>query len=1273
MHTIIREIARSTHRVCWGAFAGLPACRLQAGKPASRPKQRPPPHLPLPPSGNGEMHTIIREIARSTHRVCWGAFAGLPACRLQAGKPASRPKQRPPPHLPLPPSGNGEMHTIIREIARSTHRVCWGAFAGLPACRLQAGKPASRPKQRPPPHLPLPPSGNGEMHTIIREIARSTHRVCWGAFAGLPACRLQAGKPANAPQQTRCVDLAISRIMVCISPFPDGGRGRCGGGLCLGREAGLPACSLQAGKPANAPQQTRCVDLAISRIMVCISPFPDGGRGRCGGGLCLGREAGLPACSLQAGKPANAPQQTRCVDLAISRIMVCISPFPDGGRGRCGGGLCLGREAGLPACSLQAGKPANAPQQTRCVDLAISRIMVCISPFPDGGRGRCGGGLCLGREAGLPACSLQAGKPANAPQQTRCVDLAISRIMVCISPFPDGGRGRCGGGLCLGREAGLPACSLQAGKPANAPQQTRCVDLAISRIMVCISPFPDGGRGRCGGGLCLGREAGLPACSLQAGKPANAPQQTRCVDLAISRIMVCISPFPDGGRGRCGGGLCLGREAGLPACSLQAGKPANAPQQTRCVDLAISRIMVCISPFPDGGRGRCGGGLCLGREAGLPACSLQAGKPANAPQQTRCVDLAISRIMVCISPFPDGGRGRCGGGLCLGREAGLPACSLQAGKPANAPQQTRCVDLAISRIMVCISPFPDGGRGRCGGGLCLGREAGLPACSLQAGKPANAPQQTRCVDLAISRIMVCISPFPDGWKGRCGGGLCLGREAGLPACSLQAGKPANAPQQTRCVDLAISRIMVCISPFPDGGRGRCGGGLCLGREAGLPACSLQAGKPANAPQQTRCVDLAISRIMVCISPFPDGGRGRCGGGLCLGREAGLPACSLQAGKPANAPQQTRCVDLAISRIMVCISPFPDGGRGRCGGGLCLGREAGLPACSLQAGKPANAPQQTRCVDLAISRIMVCISPFPDGGRGRCGGGLCLGREAGLPACSLQAGKPANAPQQTRCVDLAISRIMVCISPFPDGGRGRCGGGLCLGREAGLPACSLQAGKPANAPQQTRCVDLAISRIMVCISPFPDGGRGRCGGGLCLGREAGLPACSLQAGKPANAPQQTRCVDLAISRIMVCISPFPDGGRGRCGGGLCLGREAGLPACSLQAGKPANAPQQTRCVDLAISRIMVCISPFPDGGRGRCGGGLCLGREAGLPACSLQAGKPANAPQQTRCVDLAISRIMVCISPFPDGGRGRCGGGLCLGREAGLPACSPTSR
>ena len=195
----------------------LPACRLQAGKPASRPKQRPPPHLPLPPSGNGEMHTIIREIARSTHRVCWGAFAGLPACRLQAGKPASRPKQRPPPHLPLPPSGNGEMHTIIREIARSTHRVCWGAFAGLPACRLQAGKPASRPKQRPPPHLPLPPSGNGEMHTIIREIARSTHRVCWGAFAGLPACRLQAGKPASRPKQRPPPHL----------PFHHQGTGKC--------------------------------------------------------------------------------------------------------------------------------------------------------------------------------------------------------------------------------------------------------------------------------------------------------------------------------------------------------------------------------------------------------------------------------------------------------------------------------------------------------------------------------------------------------------------------------------------------------------------------------------------------------------------------------------------------------------------------------------------------------------------------------------------------------------------------------------------------------------------------------------------------------------------------------------------------------------------------------------------------------------------------------------------------------------------------------------
>ena len=31
-------------------------------------------------------------------------------------------------------------------------------------------------------------------------------------------------------------------------------------------------------------------------------------------------------------------------------------------------------------------------------------------------------------------------------------------------------------------------------------------------------------------------------------------------------------------------------------------------------------------------------------------------------------------------------------------------------------------------------------------------EAGLPACSLQAGWPANAPQQTRCVYLYIARV-----------------------------------------------------------------------------------------------------------------------------------------------------------------------------------------------------------------------------------------------------------------------------------------------------------------------------------------------------------------------------------------------------------------------------------------------------------------------------------------------------------------------------------------
>ena len=77
--------------------------------------------------------------------------------------------------------------------------------------------------------------------------------------------------------------------------------------------------------------------------------------------------------------------------------------------------------------------------------------------------------------------------------------------------------------------------------------------------------------------------------------------------------------------------------------------------------------------------------------------------------------------------------------------AGLPACSLQAGWPANAPQQTRCVDLAISLIMVYISPFPDGGRGRCGGGLCLGREAGYKQAGQQM-PPANS----MCISIYLS-------------------------------------------------------------------------------------------------------------------------------------------------------------------------------------------------------------------------------------------------------------------------------------------------------------------------------------------------------------------------------------------------------------------------------------------------------------------------------------------------------------------------------------------
>ena len=49
--------------------------------------------------------------------------------------------------------------------------------------------------------------------------------------------------------------------------------------------------------------------------------------------------------------------------------------------------------------------------------------------------------------------------------------------------------------------------------------------------------------------------------------------------------------------------------------------------------------------------------------------------------------------------------------------AGLPACSLQAGWPANAPQQTRCVDLSIS-IWYAFPHSLIGGRGRCSGGLC---------------------------------------------------------------------------------------------------------------------------------------------------------------------------------------------------------------------------------------------------------------------------------------------------------------------------------------------------------------------------------------------------------------------------------------------------------------------------------------------------------------------------------------------------------------------------